>query len=359
MDRRQLRTAMDFVAVAYRVHGVKGVINVMANLYSMATTPLSVRSKPYLIWVEPTERCNLRCKMCDLQIRNRGAKDLSLEQFKRILEKFPLLARINLFGIGEPFLNPYFLDMVSYATARGIAVTSSTNGTLITEDLAKKIVTSGMESLTISIDGASRETYEEIRTGACFDKVIDNIKLIVAAKQGRAHPKLSLFFVATRKNIHELSSMIRLAAHLGVPTVATEEVGDWGNEASREALRQDNLPLHDLTIDEHVRTASKEATELGIELITGTLLSARFYGTKKRRCLWPWWGCWVTADGFVTPCCHRPDPENFNLGNIFERSFDEIWNSPEYKAFRSGLKTGRLPAVCHDCPFSGYASPTG
>ena len=71
-----------------------------------------------------------------------------------------------------------------------------------------------------------------------------------------------------------------------------------------------------------------------------------------RGCKWPWKGSYVTADGYVTPCCENgSNPDKINFGNLFQQSYQEIWNSEAYRTFRKQLKSkdGR-PSICVDCP---------
>jgi MoaA/NifB/PqqE/SkfB family radical SAM enzyme len=67
------------------------------------------------------------------------------------------------------------------------------------------------------------------------------------------------------------------------------------------------------------------------------------------RCRWPWTGIYLTAEGDLTPCCNCPDARTVSFGNIFEQTFDEIWNGKPYRAFRKSLRIG-IPEICQRCP---------
>jgi MoaA/NifB/PqqE/SkfB family radical SAM enzyme len=114
--------------------------------------------------------------------------------------------------MGEPLLNPDFFKMVKHCKNRGIDVSTFTNGTLITEDVATEIVSSGLKELWISIDGATAETYEDIRPGASFDRVLRGIELIVSARRTKKgnQLRLGLWFIAMERNIHELPLLVEL-----------------------------------------------------------------------------------------------------------------------------------------------------
>ena len=84
---------------------------------------------PSFVQIEPVGQCNLRCRMCPIAYRNEGERPafMPLETFCRLIEQFPALRELQLQGMGEPFLHPRFLDMVRFAAARGIEVSTNTN----------------------------------------------------------------------------------------------------------------------------------------------------------------------------------------------------------------------------------------
>ena len=72
---------------------------------------------------------------------------------------------------------------------------------------------------------------------------------------------------------------------------------------------------------------------------------------SRRVCKWPWKACYITVEGYITPCCiHGTNPKVINFGNIFEQGFENIWNCPEYMEFRRRLKSENPPEICIDCP---------
>src|SRR5437660_1711451 len=134
---------------------------------------------PTYIQLEPVGQCNLRCQMCSIQFRQDGPPYgplafMDFEQFTRIIDQFTTLKELHLQGLGEPMMHPRFFDMVTYAANRGIAVTTNSNLTLLNERRAERCVTSGLQYLSVSIDGATSHTYERIRVRAHFDRVVAN-----------------------------------------------------------------------------------------------------------------------------------------------------------------------------------------
>src|SRR5512134_2694575 len=129
---------------------------------------------PSFVQIEPVGRCNLRCQMCPVQFRQHGATPALLDfgAFCTLLDGFPGLAELHLQGLGEPLMHPRFFDMVRHAAARGIAVSTNTNLTLLTQARAQEAASCGLTEISVSIDAASAPVYESIRIGARLARVL-------------------------------------------------------------------------------------------------------------------------------------------------------------------------------------------
>src|SRR4051794_23235487 len=174
---------------------------------------------PTFLQVEPVGQCNLRCQMCAIQFRQDGPPFgplafMDYGVFTRLLDQFPALEELQLQGLGEPMMHPRFFDMVEYATNRGIQVSTNSNLTLLNDRRAERCIISGLHSLHISMDAATAGTYERIRVRAHFDRVVNNIERILAARQrsGSAQPHLRMVMVIMRQNLPELPAIVRFAA---------------------------------------------------------------------------------------------------------------------------------------------------
>src|SRR5204863_962037 len=135
---------------------------------------------PRFVQIEPVGQCNLRCRMCPIQYRQDGPPHgppafLDEGVFRRLVESFGPIDELQLQGLGEPMMHPRFFDMVAFAAQRGIRVSTNTNLTLLTPRRAALCVDSGLAALHASLDGATASTYEFIRVGANFGKVIRNL----------------------------------------------------------------------------------------------------------------------------------------------------------------------------------------
>src|SRR5437763_270295 len=115
---------------------------------------------PTFLQIEPVGQCNLRCTMCPILFRQDGPPNgppafMQWDTFTRIVDEFPNLEHLQLQGLGEPLMHPRFFDMVEYAVAKGVRVTTNTNFTLLNEKRAARMVSCGLDILHISVDGAS------------------------------------------------------------------------------------------------------------------------------------------------------------------------------------------------------------
>lgn len=326
-----------------RNQGIAKTSRLFLEFFNSITEPTYVRIKPAVLHIEPTIRCNLACTFCDHAIWDRKCKDMTLKQFKYIINQFPYAREINLQGLGEPLLNKEFFDMVKYAKSRKIKVRITTNGTLLDENRCQMILESGLDQISISLDTSNPKTYESIRKGAKFNEVIKKIKLLVS----KNIPSVIITTVLVKENIDDILSLIGLVSEMGIFKMNIQFTQTFGKEVWKNKF---NYDLNEKFIK--LRPLwEKKAKRLNIDL------KFSLTKTEKRRCKWPWMSCYITVDGFVTPCCmHGSDPRNLNFGNIFKESFDKIWNNNQYKRFRENLKSGKIPGFCKGCSEVGQCS---
>lgn len=328
----------------YRDSGVRGVGNVIVALRDYYREP-DVVGPPLFLQVEPTILCNLECSFCINPFLPRERTSLTVEKFQRILDEVPSTTKISLVGIGESFMNKQLWTIVRLAKSRGIQIGTTSNGTFLTDRLLNEILESGLDWLNFSIDGATKETYERMRPGATFEKVLANIRHVVEALDGRSKPELAIWFLSNRENIHELPAMVELVRALGISSLNTQGVHYWGSEDWHERANRAN-EVDDLCAV--LIETKRRADCAGIHFQWHNFSEA----SAPRQCKWPWKGAYITADGFVTPCCENgSDPQRINFGNVFEQRFEDIWNSEQYQAFRRELRSPvARPSICVDCP---------
>lgn len=319
--------------------GVKTFLNLALNYPSMALTPDKVFSKPLYIQIEPTLKCNLRCKMCYGTYKRRDCKDMDFDDFKKIIDQFPSAATIHLQGLGEPFLHKDIFQMIDYIKSKKKQASLTTNGTLLDEPIVDKILKSGLDFLEFSIDAATAKTYENIRTGANFEDVLSNIRRLTSKIGDK--PQLKVLTVVMEENYKELPDLVKLLHNLKISSIYLIRAQGWSEEQGLIGSR--NIEL-DKEIEKYTEEAKVIARKRGIYFDYSKLRKMSSMACKR-----PWISTSAAVDGYITPCCRVTNPGILNFGNILEKDFNDIWNNAEYKEFRRLAK--KHLSVCKNCEF--------
>jgi radical SAM protein with 4Fe4S-binding SPASM domain len=321
---------------------------------------------PTELQLEVTGACNLACKMCLVRYRpklGRKSGAMCFHVFRDVVDALPDLRKLTLQGLGEPLLAPDFFRMVEYATARGIRTGFNTNGTFLTPPASERLVALGVDWLHVSLDGATRQTYESIRDGSDYGVVTRNIRALVGARRrlGSNRPTVQIVFVAMRRNLRELPALVELAAEWGVESVWVQNLshsfGDTDPSGSyleirqfaeREALWQGEYERAEAVFDEARAIGERLGVELRLPRLREPDAPASLPGGVG--CHWPFESAYVTHDAKVQPCCMVMGADRAVLGNLEEAGFAEIWRSELYEDFRAGLQPGGIPPeVCKGC----------
>ncbi len=291
------------------------------------------RGMPLSISIEPTTSCNLRCPECPSGLRSftRPTGMLKTALFESVIDQLaPTLSYLIFYFQGEPYLHTGFLDMVAYASRRKMYTATSTNAHYLDDEAARQTVLSGLDRLIISIDGTSQETYASYRVGGKLEKVIEGTKNIMLWKKQlkSSTPHVIFQFLVVKPNEHQIGEVKQLAKELGVTEVAfkTAQIYDYQHGS-------DLIP----TLDRYSRY--KKNTD-GSYSIKNQLLD---------HCWKMWHSCVITWDGKVIPCCFDKDA-HFVLGDMNERTFEEIWRGDKYENFRASLLRSRSEIeMCRNC----------
>lgn len=202
------------------------------------------------LYIEPTNQCNLSCRTC---IRN-GWEDASLGFmevgiFEKLMEGVSNLPKPPLVffgGYGEPLLHPEILRMVRRAKHMGCKVELITNGTLLDRAMSLELIKAELDRLWVSLDGITSDGYGSLRPSSPLDLVLENLRGFHDMATGLKpftlpKPALGLVFVATRKNLHELSQAASLAARLGVTRFLVTNVLPHTKDMTKEVLFDSGL----------------------------------------------------------------------------------------------------------------------
>lgn len=288
---------------------------------------------PISISIEPTTSCNLRCPECPSGLRafTRPTGMLQEKLFKNVIDQLASkLSYLIFYFQGEPYLNPGFLDMVQYASRKGIYTATSTNAHYLTAENAKRTLESGLDRLIISIDGTTQNTYEAYRVGGSLEKVIEGTRQIVAMKKQLKSktPHLVFQFLVVKPNEHQVPEVYKLAKQLGVDEVVlkTAQIYDYENGS-------DLIPDQ----DKYSRYRKSASGKFEIK------------NSLDNHCWKMWHSCVITWDGKVVPCCFDKDA-HFVLGDLNKNTFEEIWFGDQYNQFRSSLlKSRKEIEICKNC----------
>lgn len=303
---------------------------------------------PEYIEVETTTYCNLKCKICEHTYWDEPNVHMTFEQFKHIVDQFPTLKWIGMTGIGEAWTNPDFEQMLRYIKARGTYVELYDSFYFTDDYKARLQVELGVEKVFVSLDAASKETYEKIRVGSDFDRVIENVKRVDKWKKklNKYFPELCFHFIVTKDNIHEVIDYLHMVRNLGIDAHFIQFTRMLHNfpEAEEQFVE---IP------DELIQEVTEEARKLGIQI--GWNATVPTVKPAISECT-AWWMPFFFVDGTTIPCCalnegnHREWQRSTSLGNIFEQSFREIWWNTAYTNMRTVLSEGECPVNCSRCP---------
>ncbi len=254
-----------------------------------------------LLQVESAIACNLKCVMCPWKdVRDKAANHGIMDQeiWEAIKPHLPEVASLDLTGGGEPLLQPRLTEWVADAKAAGCEAGFLTNGLLLNEKITRNLLASGLDWICISMDGASKDTYEKIRIGSDFDKVAENVARVSKMRSGRV-PKIMINFVLMRMNFHEAEDMVRLAARLGADQV---------NFKQCEVIRGEHGKGYGLFASEETKEIRRLAKMLSRARSLGRTLSIEttafpFVPTELPVCAQdPRDSVFVRFDGSVAPC---------------------------------------------------------
>jgi radical SAM protein with 4Fe4S-binding SPASM domain len=300
---------------------------------SRRTGTTAIGGLPISISFEPTTSCNLRCPECPSGLRSftRPTGMLGKALFQNVIDQLaPSLSYLTFYFQGEPYLHPDFLDMVQYASRKGIYTATSTNAHYLTEERARLTVESGLDRLIISIDGTTQDTYQSYRVGGNLDKVLEGARNVLAWKKKlkAKTPHVIFQFLVVKPNEHQIPEVYALAKELGVDQVLlkTAQIYDYENGS-------DLIPTH----DKYARYYQKGDGTYGIK------------NSLDNHCWKMWHSCVITWDGKIVPCCFDKDAHHV-LGDLNQQSFEEIWQGPAYQDFRATLMRSRSEIeMCKNC----------
>jgi MoaA/NifB/PqqE/SkfB family radical SAM enzyme len=325
------------------------------------------------VYIEPTSRCNLHCVTCIRNSWDEPLGEMNSAAFSRILEDLKAFSSppsVFLGGLGEPLSHPRIVDMVKELKSLGSFVELITNGTLLTRDLSQRLINAGLDMLWVSMDGATPESYKDVRLGAALPEVMKNLRDFRHARWTKHYPtgldlllqpQLGIVFVAMKRNIGDLPAVFSLASQLGSLHFMVTNVLPYTPEMEEEILYSRAISdtiytsaplLRSLDFPKmDVSSATREALYHAMRGDHSLTISGANFGERNNQCPFIEKGSLaIRWDGDVSPCLallhdHKAYIHKYErslkrhaFGNILEQSLSGIWNKPEYLTFRKRIQ---------------------
>jgi radical SAM protein with 4Fe4S-binding SPASM domain len=295
--------------------------------YSYYMGNLTCPYPPAHLDIETTSKCNLDCIMCPHSRLTREKRNMDLSLFKKMVDEPGLTPNdIWLHMFGEPLLHPEIYEMIKYAKKFGVQVGLSTNATLLDSRNAAEIIASGLDRIIISLDGATKETYERVRGHGDYEHTLANVLSFVEAKKRiDTKPYVIIQIIRMKETEKEIVRFTEAFSHLRVNEICVKDLDTWiGNIES----------INELRVEKFVPRANRVP------------------------CALLWYSLGICADGRVVPCCRDFDAE-YALGDVSSDELSSIWNSPRMKMMRKMHVAGDYDEIelCKGCLNWAHVTP--
>ncbi|MEW5938074.1 MAG: radical SAM protein [Chloroflexota bacterium] len=329
------------------------------------------------VYIEPTVACNLDCITCFRNAWEQPIGRMSEETFERFfagLRRLSPRPDVYFGGVGEPLFHPKTIEWIQRVKELGVKAELITNGTILNEKIARRLIDAGLDLLWVSIDGATPESYEDVRLGAELPLVLENMRRLFRMRKGGhfPQPEIGVAFVAMKRNINDLPKIIQMghtfgARYYSVSNVqpATPDLQDdrlytrtMRNIAYLPSPVLPKLSLPKMDFNQETMAALTAAFNSGCNVS----FAGNNWGGANDVCNFVESGTMSVAwTGDVSPCwplMHTHTSflhgkprlsKKHVIGNVRQRSLEDLWFDPEYLAYRERLHN----FVFAPCTFCG------
>ncbi len=318
------------------------------------------------LYIEPTSRCNLTCRTCMRNTWDEPLGSMTMPTFDRIVQGLAQLTTpptIMFAGIGEPTAHRRLVEMIQRVKALGSSVELTTNGTLLTEERSRQLIAAGLDVLWVSLDGATPESYADVRLGAQLPHVIENLSRLRKLRRGAHHPKpeIGIAFVAMKRNINDLPRVLALGRSVGAKLFSVSNVLPYTAEMRDELLYArtlmdityfssswlPRLSLPKMDINETTRDAFFSALNSGASV---TFAGNKLSGANDVCGFIEGGAMAIGWNGNVSPCPpllhnhvvylreRQRALRRHIIGNLNERDLVDLWADPAYVAYRERVQ---------------------
>lgn len=282
-------------------------------------------SFPQLIQVQTQYGCNARCTFCPMgreENQIRGRMDDAM--FARVVDQAVEggVKVLSPYLQNDPLVDREIDQRVAYVVERrqGRRFPKTkliTNGALLTEDRGHALIRSGLDYIVFSVHGIDAAVYDDVMQGPRFETTLRNVETFIRVKRelGVRHPNVEVWAVRTREVEEQLPEVKRF----------------WQDRGVRFKAR---------ALDNRAHPEITDNTEMGVDEVAWRYAD---------HCTIPFWRAWVLWNGDVVLCCVDWERRHV-FGNIKDSSLREIWNGPEYRAYRQRMRTGDVAGtLCENC----------
>jgi MoaA/NifB/PqqE/SkfB family radical SAM enzyme len=328
------------------------------------------------VYIEPTVACNLDCITCFRNAWEQPIGRMSDETFERFfagLKELSPMPGVYFGGIGEPLFHPKTIAWVRRVKQLGVKVELITNGTILNEKIARQLIDVGLDVLWVSLDGASPESYEDVRLGAELPVVLENLKRLFKMRKGGHFPipEIGIAFVAMKRNIADLPRIIKLGHSFGAkyysvsniqPATADMQEDRLYTRTMRNIAYMPSPMLPKLSLPKMDFNEETQAADRSIQQRMQCQLCWQQLGRANDVCNFvesgtmsvAWTGdvspCWPLMHTHMSYLHGKPRlSKKHVIGNVREYSLEEIWLDPDYVAYRERLHN----FVFAPCTFCG------
>jgi|SRR6056297_16991 len=323
------------------------------------------------LYIEPTADCNLNCVTCIRKTWSEKMGFMKREEFDKLvkdMEKIETIDSVMFGGFGEPTHHPDIYYMIKKISDLGIRTEMTTNGTKLSEENIKKLMDAGLKDLWVSVDSVEIDKFNELREGADFLQVFDNLKTLKRLNKGKNKKiNLGIAFVVTKDNVEDLSKLKSFATRVWAEKISISNVIPYDEEMENKMLCKKALakPLGYKSQDV-IRKGTKEImipeisfpkidyndyTKEGLHDIHASMMKIKTLGDDHKDyndyCRFVNEGMvFVRWDGEVSPCMgllhsyttflngNTRLMKEHSFGNIKNKTLKEIWAQEDYYDFR-------------------------
>lgn len=280
---------------------------------------------PTVLFIEPTNACDLNCIMCPRNNMKRLVGQLPIELYKDIIDQGFGKGLTNVYfqGFGEPLINKRITDFIRYAKEKNLHTGMTTNASFLTNEMSKDLINSGLDEIHFSIDGFRESTYKKIRGRDNLLEVRKNVLGFIELMQGKIKPVVEVQIIImpeTEEDIGDFKEYWREKLK-GIPHSSqfVKEYNNWGDKVKRKTI------LPDFIFKNHVQVSCRRLS----------------------------YAMAINHDGIAVACCNDFD-NNLLIGDLKSQTLEQVWNGKPMMMLRDAHIKKNLEnhPICLNCDSS-------